>query len=240
MPNVTPNWPAPPNIKAISTTRGNGFSLPPYGHNNLGLHVGDNPEHVMANRQALIATLKLPGSPEWLEQTHSTLCVVVEEDDNRIADAAVTRCSKSVLAIMTADCQPILLCNKQGTEIAAIHAGWRGLVNGVVENTIAKMQSSPSDLLAWIGPAMCHNCYEVGDEVRELYGNKYPFSLTAFKRHGEKWLANLPLVTEQILNKMAVSTAYQSNICTFERKNEFFSYRREQQTGRMASLIWFN
>ncbi|MDP1604029.1 MAG: peptidoglycan editing factor PgeF [Legionella sp.] len=240
MPNVYAKWTAPPNICALTTKRTSGFSQGSFNSNNFGLHVDDNPAHVSANRSSLVDTLKLPSTPQWLEQTHSTLPVIIEEDTNRKADAAITRDPDVVLAIMTADCQPILLCNKQGTEIAAIHAGWRGLLNGVVENTIAKMNSSPSDILAWIGPAICPSCFEVGEEVREMYVKQYPFAINYFKSKGEKWLANLPLITEKILQNLSVSNVFQSHMCTYEQNNDFYSYRREQQTGRMASLIWFN
>lgn len=240
MTNLLANWTAPANVTALTTTRIDGFSEAPYNSNNLGLHVGDNPAHVMANRHALATSLHLPNIPEWLEQTHTNLCVVVEDDKNRTADATITRRANTVLSVMTADCQPILLCNKQGTEIAAIHAGWKGLVNGIIENTIAKMQSSPSDIIAWLGPSICQRCFEVGGEVRDMYLQKYPFADTSFKQNGTKWLANLPLLSEKILNQLMISNIYASNKCTFESKNEFYSYRREQQTGRMTSLIWFN
>jgi polyphenol oxidase len=238
--NIYAKWPAPSNICALTTTRLTGSSLGAFCSNNFGLHVEDNPAHVLANRSALAASLRLPSAPQWLEQTHSTLCVVVEEEANRKADAAITRDPGYVLAIMTADCQPILVCNKQGTEIAAIHAGWRGLLNGVVENTIAKMHSAPSDILVWIGPAICQSCFEVGEEVRDMYIRQYPFTVNYFQSKGDKWLADLPLITEQILKTLSISYVFQSNLCTFEQNNDFYSYRREQQTGRMASLIWFN
>lgn len=240
MTNLSANWPAPPNVFALTTTRSEGFSAAPYNSNNLGLHVGDNPAHVMANREALATSLDLPGSPEWLEQTHTNLCVVVEDDQNRTVDASVTRSPRRVLCVMTADCQPILLCNRQGTEVAAIHAGWKGLANGIIENTLAKMKSSPKDVIAWLGPVICQDCFEVGDDVRDIYLINYPFSNSSFKQHGKKWLANLPGITKEILIQLSVSSVHASNRCTFEGKNEFYSYRREQQTGRMASLIWFN
>lgn len=237
--NLYANWVAPKNVVALTTQRTNGVSLSPFESNNLALHVNDNPEHVLANRQALQEELKLASSPEWLEQTHSTRCVVVENDNNRHADAAVTRETHRVLAIMTADCQPLLFCNKQGSEIAAVHAGWRGLADGIIENTLAAMQSNPDELLVWIGPSICGNCYEVGDDVRDYYQEKYPQSLSCFKPHGSKWLANLAALSGVILSNLSINSVFYSNKCTFEQKKEFYSYRREQQTGRMVSLIWF-
>ncbi|MBA2652597.1 MAG: peptidoglycan editing factor PgeF [Tatlockia sp.] len=240
MSNVYANWPAPLNVCALTTTRNPGFSKSPYDANNLGLHVGDNVDHVNSNRKALKEGLSRPQDPEWLEQTHSTVCVVVEDEANRLADAAITRSAKRTLVIMTADCLPIMLTNKQGTEIAAIHSGWRGLANGIIENTLAKMHSSPDQLLAWIGPAICYSCFEVGGEVLESYQARYIFASKAFRPHGEKWLANLPQLAELVLKSLAVPTVVQSEICTFEQKNDYYSYRRTAQTGRMATLIWFN
>lgn len=234
------DWLAPANVFALTTLRTSGLSKPPYDTNNLGLHVGDNPFHVNSNREALKLILERPKEPEWLEQTHSNLCVVVEEESNRVADAVITRSPKHTLAIMTADCLPIVLTNKQGTEIAAIHAGWRGLVNGIIENTLAKMKSHREQLVAWIGPAICQSCFEVGKEVLDCYQNRYAFAEKAFRPKDEKLLANLPLLAELVLNSQNVLTVYQSKICTFEQDDKFYSYRRTPQTGRMATLIWFN
>ncbi|WP_298626044.1 peptidoglycan editing factor PgeF [uncultured Legionella sp.] len=234
------NWSAPKNITALSTTRLSGFSVTPYDKNNLGSHVGDNPDHVAQNRQQLKKLLNLPAEPVWLEQTHSTTCIIPEDDNNRNADAATTRSNNHPLVILTADCLPITLCNQQGTEIAAIHAGWKGLFNGIIENTLNKMNSDSSDLLAWIGPAICQKCYEVGDEVHQSFTEKYPLSVNAFQKSGLKWIASLPQIAELILNSRGVSAVYRSDLCTFELETEFYSYRREAQTGRIGTLIWFN
>jgi len=240
MPFLQAEWPAPRNIRAVSTRRYPGVSLPPFDSNNLGLHVNDNPEHVLANRLALVDALRLPSEPQWLEQTHSTDCVVLEEDANRKADAAVTRSATQVLAIMTADCIPVLLCNRQGSEIAGIHAGWRGLVNGVVESTLDTLNSEAGDLMAWIGPSICGACYEVGDDVRNAYLDVYAFSEDFFTPHGDKWLVDLPGIAASALNKLGVSAVYSSRECTLEKKSDYYSYRRDGQTGRIATLIWFN
>lgn len=234
------NWPAPPNITALSTTRRDGVSQPPYDYNNLGLHVGDNAQQVKKNRQQLREQLHLPAEPVWLEQTHSTTCIIAEKESDRNADAAISHSSLHPLVILTADCLPITLCNIQGNEIAAIHAGWKGLFNGIVENTLHKMDSPPSDLLAWIGPSICQRCYEVGEEVYLAFTTKYPQSSVAFQPRNAKWLANLPKIAEIVLNSQGIQSVYQSGFCTFELKNEFYSYRRESQTGRIGTLIWFN
>jgi hypothetical protein len=234
------NWPAPKNITALSTTRVSGLSQPPYDLNNLGLHVGDNEIDVINNRKQIREFLNLPGEPVWLEQTHSTRCVIADDDAIRNADAAISRSSLYPLIILTADCLPITLCNAQGSEIAAIHAGWKGLYNGIVENTVHKMNSNVSDLLAWIGPAICQKCYEVGEEVYLAFTTKYPLSISAFERRNSKWLANLAQIAEIVFNSIGINAVYQSELCTFELKDEFFSYRREIQTGRIGTLIWFN
>ncbi|MFT4059409.1 MAG: peptidoglycan editing factor PgeF [Legionella sp.] len=235
------NWPAPKNITALSTTRFFGFSKAPYDTNNLGLHVGDQEEHVLQNRKQLIEQLNLPGEPQWLNQTHSTRCVLVENNPDRNADAAITRSLKHPLVILTADCLPIMLCNIQGNELAAIHAGWRGLANGIVENTLEQIHSKTHDLLAWIGPGICQKCYEVGNEVYETFITKYSLSKSAFKAtSSNKWLANLPKIAEIVLNSQGINAIYQSELCTFESESELYSYRKTSQTGRIGTLIWFN
>lgn len=234
------NWSAPNNITALSTTRRLGYSQPPYENNNMGLGVGDNDHHVMKNRQQLVEQLQLPGEPQWLKQTHGTHCVIAEEDPDRNADASITRSKTHPLVILTADCLPIMLCNLKGTEIAAIHAGWKGLVHGIIENTLNKMNSTGSEIVAWIGPSICQKCYEVSDEVYQKFTYTYPASKHAFKPVKEKWLANLPQIAEIVLNLQGINAVYQSQLCTFELKNEFYSYRRASQTGRIATLIWFN
>ncbi|KGP63488.1 polyphenol oxidase [Legionella norrlandica] len=240
MKNRIANWPAPKNIMALSTTRLSGFSQDPYTSNNLGLHVGDKKHHVLKNRQQLAELIGLPSEPVWLEQTHSTICITAEEDNHRNADAAITRLPKLPLVILTADCLPVMLCNKQGTEIAAIHAGWKGLCNGIIENTLKKLNSNAADILAWIGPAICQKCYEIGEEVYLSFTNQYPLTRKAFEPIQNKWLANLPQIAEIVLNLKGIKAVFQSNLCTYELKNEFYSYRRESQTGRIGTFIWIN
>lgn len=240
MQNRLANWPAPYNISALTTTRLLGYSSAPFDSNNLAFHVGDVDLQVSKNRQQLTELLCLPAEPIWLNQTHSTICISAETDSNRNADASVTRSKNCPLVVMTADCLPITLCNTQGTEIAAIHAGWRGLYEGIIENTLHKMTSTASDLLAWIGPAISQTHYEIGAEVYSAFHSKHPESASCFKANGNKWLANLAKIAELILNKHGIQAVYQSGLCTYELKDEFYSYRREPRTGRIATLIWFN
>jgi YfiH family protein len=238
--NLKANWPAPSHIHALTTSRLGGFSNHPYNENNMGLHVGDNLSHVLKNRQQLQQRLALQHEPIWLQQTHSTDCIRVENTNNRQADAQVTSAKQYPLAIMTADCLPITLCDKEGKEIAAIHGGWRGLCFGIIENTLAQMLSPRQDILAWIGPGICGLCYEVGLEMRSSVLKRYPYSEAIFQPHKNLWLANLPALAELIFNQNGVFNVYHSNQCTFEHHNMYYSYRREANTGRMATLIWFN
>ena len=236
---IVPQWPAPPSVSAICTTRTLGSSQGPYAQNNLALHVNDDPQRVQCNREALMHRYHLPSTPAWLEQTHSARCVVIEEDAQRCADAAVTRDRSVVLAIMTADCVPIILCDTTGQEIAAIHAGWRGLAEGIIENTLKKMQHRPQNVCAWIGPAICGQCYGVGESMYAVFMQKYPYVKAAFAVTESSIHADLPRISEYILRQHGVSLIAQSNQCTYENEHSLYSYRRETQTGRMATLIWF-
>ena len=233
-------WPAPACISAGTSFRTGGFSLPPFDSMNLGLHVGDCPETVNKNRLQIIKDLDLPTQPLWLNQTHSSDCVIAQKGCSIDADAAISRDKNYPLVILTADCLPVLFCNKKGTEIAALHAGWRGLVNGIIENTIKKMDSDPSELMAWIGPAICADCYETGEEVYQTFSQNYPSSRPFFKAKHQKWMADLASIAENILINTGVSQVFKSNKCTFELKNSFYSYRKSSETGRIGSFIWIN
>jgi len=243
MINLYANWAAPKNITALTTTRHTGRSLEPYTSNNIALHVGDSKEHVLANRAALHAQLNLTAEPVWLNQTHTNICVRVEHEALRDADAAVTSSIQHPLAILTADCLPIVLCDQAGTEIAAIHAGWRGLLNGIIEHTLAKMHAEPSTIMAWTGPAICEHCFEVGQEIPEAFIQRYPYTASAFRPHQKyqnKSFGHLARIAEFILNQHGVDNIFHAKACTFEQENRFYSYRKASQTGRMATLIWFN
>ncbi len=240
MINLPANWPAPPNVHAFTTMRSGGVSQLPYDSNNIAFHVEDNPEAVSANRKLLKEHTGLDNEFIWLNQTHTTTCIIPEEDNNRDADAALTRQANTALVVMTADCVPIVLCNKKGTEIAAIHAGWRGLVGGIIENTLVKMQSPREELMAWIGPAICMQCYSVGQEVHQQFVQQYPFSESSFHPFEDRMQVDLSAICEQVLHSEGLAAAYQSKECTFENKNRYYSYRRASQTGRIATLIWFN
>ncbi len=231
---IRAQWPAPLRVQALSTTRAGGYSVAPYTSNNFALHVGDNPDHVLANRRALSAQLQFTHEPAWLTQTHSTNCVVLEQTFERHADAAVTRLRGQPLVILTADCLPIVMTNHAGDTIAAVHAGWRGLASGIIERTIQQMQCPPCELIAWVGPAICGNCYTVGAEVIHAFCSRYPDTVATFTTYR----ANLPQLAESILRALGVASITQSALCTYEATNHYYSYRRQAQTGRIATFIW--
>lgn len=215
--SLTANWKAPAHISALTLT-----------------YPGELSE--------IKSLLKLSEEPVWLTQIHTNVCVCVEDETLREADAAVTRSKQHPLVIKTADCLPILLCDTQGTEIAAIHAGWRGLLSGVIESTLRKLHSPPHELIAWTGPAICKHCFEVGPEVPEAFLKTYPYVEAAFcpAPGSYKHFGDLAKIAELILKKHGVRDISHANACTFEEENKFYSYRRGKQTGRMATLIWFN
>ena len=243
---ITPNWPAPANVKALQTTRNGGNSIVPYNSLNLGSHVGDNPIHVAQNRQLL--SQFLPSEPVWLNQTHS-ITVVDAANTNCLqnADASYSNRKNVVCVTMTADCLPILLCDTAGTLVASIHAGWRGLCDGVIEATLFQLQTNhtslkASEMMAWLGPAIGPNAFKVGGEVRAQFMAKDAHAKSAFVAHGDKYLCDLYKIATQRLNHLGIMQVYGGGIdqdfCTYADQENFFSYRRDGATGRMATLIW--
>lgn len=236
---VEPAWSSPSRVRALCTTRHGGYSDAPYDSLNLAAHVGDDSNHVLANRELLQKTLSLPAEPNWLEQTHSTRVVILEENASRIADAAITRQTNNLAVVMTADCLPVLLCNRAGSEVAAIHAGWRGLADGVIETTLRQMQSPADELMAWIGPGISQQCFEVGDEVWDIFVAQGEHNQRYFKanRPGH-WLCDLHGLATAILSRYGITEIARASACSYSDESCFFSYRRNASTGRMASLIW--
>lgn len=235
---IVPDWPAPANVKSLQTTRTGGISVAPYDSLNLGLHVGDQPLKVAHNRQQL--NRFVPTEPLWLNQVHG-----VEVADAAVAncqpqaDAAYARVADAVCTVMTADCLPILLCDKAGTVVAAVHAGWRGLFNGVIEVTVDAMQVKPGSLMAWLGPAIGPQAFFVGDEVRDAFIKHDADASAAFCSQPDgKWLADIYLLARQRLDKLNVVSIHGGGYCTFSDNRRFFSYRRDGSTGRMATMIW--
>ena len=246
---IIPNWPAPINIHALQTSRygafgegaKNGFSLAPYNNLNLGSHVGDSPMHVMQNRQFLRQFL--PSEPVWLNQVHGINVVdAAQTDCLPEADASFTNCKNVVCVTMTADCLPILVCDTAGTIVASIHAGWRSLCNGVVEAAIstmrAKLPVNSANLMAWLGPAIGPNAFEVGAEVREQFLAQDASAQLAFKPHKNKFLCDIYTLAKQRLNHLGITQIYGGGECTYSHSENFFSYRRDIVTGRTATLVW--
>jgi len=240
---VEADWDAPARIRALCTTRLGGVSQGNYRGLNLGAHVGDEPGHVERNRELLSETLDLPSAPRWLAQTHSTRVSRLDGSGryDADADAAVTVVPDTVAVVMTADCLPVLFCNRRGGEVAAAHAGWRGLADGILEATMMAMESAPGDLLAWIGPAIGQAHFEVGDEVRDRFVARQETAASRFEasRPGH-WLCDLAGLAHDILLERGVSSVHPSGLCCYQDSERFYSYRREKLTGRMASLIWIS
>ncbi|MFP1754006.1 purine nucleoside phosphorylase YfiH [Lonsdalea quercina] len=236
---IQPDWPAPASIRSCSTTRSGGSSREPYASLNLGHHVGDDIACVEQNRRRLVADAELPAEPHWLQQVHGTQ--VVNLDDafpGTTGDAVYTSRQGKVCAVMTADCLPVLFCSLKGNEVAAAHAGWRGLQAGVLEQTLQAFRAAPSDIMAWLGPAIGPQQFEVGAEVREAFMESDPAAAHAFVARDDKYLADIFQLARLRLRAAGVSRIYGGEYCTVSRPQHFFSYRRDGVTGRMASLIW--
>ncbi len=235
---LTPDWPAPPGVRALQTLRVGGCSPAPWDSFNLGDHVGDDPARVAANRAAL--RRRLPVEPAWLRQVHGTVAVDAAKcPENAEADAAYARQPGVVCAVMTADCLPVLFCDRAGSVVAAAHAGWRGLAAGVLEATIAALGVPAGELLAWLGPAIGPAAFEVGDEVRAAFVAADPAAAAAFAPHAPgKWLADLPQLARRRLQAAGVGWIGGGEICTWADPASYFSYRRDGITGRMATLVW--
>lgn len=240
LPLIIPDWPAPKRVRAYSTTRQGGVSGSPYASLNLGSHVGDKRDAVNTNRQRLCQQLNLPSEPAWLEQVHSCdVATLPLSGEFTRADASIATESDQVCVVMTADCLPLLLCDREGTRVAAVHAGWRGLCDGIIERTVEMLGVAGDELLAWQGPAIGPEAFEVGPEVREAFLDHDSAAEVAFvQRDEEHWLADLYLLARMRLSDCGVTDVYGGEECTFQQERRFFSYRRDGVTGRMASLIW--
>jgi YfiH family protein len=237
---IVPQWPMPAGVGACSSTRVGGVSASPWDSLNLGAHCGDNPEHVEENRRRFYEASELPSRPVWLEQVHgnAVLTLTGGEYDSKRADASYSNKPGLVCAVMTADCLPVLFCNQAGTEVAAAHAGWRGLCDGVLEQTVAQFQDKPENILAWLGPAIGPQAFEVGPEVREAFMDKDAKADSAFRPAGEKYFADIYQLARQRLANLGVTQVFGGERCTLSENDDFFSYRRDRTTGRMASFIW--
>lgn len=238
---IIPDWPAPNHVRALVTTRKGGVSQGPYAGFNLADHVGDDPQAVAENRHLLRQRVpELPADPLWLRQVHGTTCVEVEISDPGVeADASWAYTPGSVCAVLTADCLPLLLCDKEGSVVGAVHAGWQGLATGVIEAAVQTLDAAPKNLLAWMGPAIGPHAFEVGADVRDQFLAHDRAAADAFiPTIDGKWLGNLYTLARQRLNALGVTRIYGGGECTYSDPERFYSFRRDKTTGRMASLIW--
>ena len=237
---IIPEWEVAPNVRAVSTTRSGGDSAAPYASLNLGAGSGDDLATVEANRAILQTRAAMPSRPLWLKQVHGNDCVTADSTAEGVAaDASYTESRDQVLAILTADCVPVLFCDVDGTEVGAAHAGWRGLNGGVLEATVGRFASHPEQLCAWIGPCIGAARYEVGTDVYEAFTAAHDDDRRFFQQNRPgHWLFNLPGLVFARLHRIGVSNVWASGWCTASDPERFFSYRRDGQTGRMATCIW--
>ncbi|MCT8764497.1 peptidoglycan editing factor PgeF [Glaesserella parasuis] len=242
MKKILPTWSVPDFVHAFTTTREGGVSQAPFDSLNLGDHVTDDPQSVQTNREILQEQGNLPHFPLYLTQTHSTRVLRLPYEQNDIeADAVYTNQANQVCLVMTADCLPVLFCSKDGKEIAAAHAGWRGLCDGVLEATVAEFECKPENICVWLGPAIGPTAFQVGEDVIEQFCAFDPQAREAFvadEYMSGKFLGNLYQIARQRLNKLGITEIAGGDYCTYCDAEQFFSYRRDKVTGRMATLIW--
>lgn len=246
---IPADWPAPDNIKAYTISRIGGVSVGPYQSLNPAAHVGDVVEHVSDNRQRMFEQLGLPSQPVWLDQVHGVELVCADDVDRidiesteaaPVADGSFSTKENVVCVVQTADCLPVLICDKAGKQVAAVHAGWRGLVAGILDNSIAAMNGPASDLLVWLGPAISAKYFEVGPEVRRQFIACFTEAESAFTPSINKghFMADLYALARINLRSLGVTAIYGGDYCSYEDAERFFSYRRNGVTGRMATLIY--
>ena len=240
---IYPDWQVPAHVHACVTTRLGGVSKPPFDSMNLATHVGDDPQAVEANRMLLRQQLQLPQEPHWLEQVHGLQVADIDCLQQCQADAFYTDRPDVVGVVLTADCLPVFIANRSGTEVAVAHAGWKGLLQGVIEQTVKRFFSAPDELHVWLGPAIGPTAFEVGEDVllgftKEAGQDKAVVS-ACFKSHGKgKWLADIYALASYRLKRLGISNVSGGDFCTVSDEHMFYSYRRDGKTGRMASLIW--
>jgi polyphenol oxidase len=235
---LIPSWPTPAHIISFTTLKTEGNSTGHYNSYNLAHHVDDNPDHVKKNRRQLIDNWSLPIEPQWLNQTHSTRVIsLTEQIEDSNADACITTDLNRPCVVLTADCLPILLCDQSGQEVAAIHAGWRGLLNGIIDNTVHAMQHSANHLLAWLGPAIGPSAFAINNDIKQQFMTKNPAYRQAFKTKNNTIYGDLYNIARNNLKALGVRNIYGGDYCTYTDHSCFFSYRRQNITGRMATLI---
>jgi polyphenol oxidase len=237
---IRPDWPAPPGVQALTTLRSGGCSRGAYAGFNLAMHVGDDTAAVARNRQLLRDRLQLPSEPVWLSQVHGNHLLRAESAHGITeADGSWSATARIVCAVLTADCLPLLFCDRAGRHVAAIHAGWRGLHRGIITAAIKALPVQTRDLLVWLGPAIGADVFEVGQEVYDAFVLKNPANATAFRpRDDSHWMCDIYTLAEIELQTCGIESVYGGGFCTFNDSDRFYSFRRDGVTGRMASLIW--
>lgn len=234
------DWPAPPGVVAGTTLRQGGVSTGPYESLNLAAHVGDDPACVEENRRRLREYLELPAEPVWIDQVHGTSVAQAETLRGRtVADGLVTSRADVVCAVLTADCLPVVLASAGGSKVAVAHAGWRGLSAGILEAAVAAIGAPPADLVAWFGPAISAAAFEVGDEVRDAFLAPDPATRSCFRRNERgRWQADLYGLAARRLALAGVNRIHGGGRCSHAEAEDFFSYRRDGQCGRMATFVY--
>ena len=239
---IKADWPAPAMVHAGTSTRGGGFSPAPYDSLNIATHVGDDNKIVCRNRAALCNSLALPMQPCWLKQTHSTKVInAADYNSGDEADGCIATNKRAVCVVMTADCLPLLLCDKEATAVAALHTGWRGLINGIIESGVALFEKPGDSILAWLGPAIGPQAFEVGEDVFQAFVRQDSETEACFQPLSpKKWLVDLYALARRRLQNLGIDAVYGGSFCTYSDPVRFYSYRRDGQCGRMASLIWLD
>lgn len=239
---LQPDWAAPQNVRGFTTLRQGGVSLPPFESLNLGTHVGDDLSAVATNRARLVELAQLPQAPIYLNQTHSTRVIRLPYDGSDLnADAVYTNQARQVCLVMTADCLPALFCSRDGREVAAAHAGWRGLCDGVLEQTVAQFACPREDILVWLGPAIGKTAFQVGQDVVDQFFAVQAQAIDAFlpdPHNAGKYYGDLYQLARQRLTSVGIRQISGGDYCTYSAPQDFFSFRRDKITGRMATLIW--
>ena len=238
---ITPDWPAPPAVRAVTTTRSGGVSRAPYASLNLAAGTGDAPSAVARNRAMVVSALELDHEPCWLDQVHGSSVVrAARYATAPRADASIGDAGSPPCAVLTADCLPVVLCDVAGTRAGVAHAGWRGLAGGVIERCVAAMERPAGELLAWLGPGIGAGSYEVGPEVRAACLDADPGAWRAFPSApgAERWFADLYAIARRRLESLGIERVYGGGLCTRRDPERFFSHRRDGVTGRFATLAW--
>lgn len=257
---LTADWPAPARVRTLISTRAGGVSEGPFASNNLGAHVGDNPQHVAVNRQRLLEKADSAYAVQWLNQVHGTRVVEASDAGQVVeADGCTTSAPGVACAVLTADCLPVLIANRSGTRVAAVHAGWRGLADGVLVAALERFDDAANNIVVYLGPAIGPRHFEVGPEVRQYFLDRAHVApvesiaresqpeLTsgrgsldnAFQPSvGDRYLADLYQIARIQCAEAGVVNIYGGGFCTYADSERFFSYRRDGQTGRLVSAIW--